>query len=118
MARSAKKVTSKLSTRRRAPVDEQAATELELYIENDGSLYNQKKSIIANLEKKIRKGIYDEAKAAKLWLYWVDAGARKYVREFGSGGTVDTIFNKPTRERVARELARRINPDAILRGDY
>ena len=115
----AKRVTNKLASRarQRAPIDEHAATELDLYMENTSELYPQKLAILENLKRKIGKGVYDEAKAAKLWMYWVDAGAKRYVKEFGSG-SIDTIFNKPTRERVARDMARYYTPDAILRGDY
>lgn len=87
----------------RAPIDQDAAHELDLYIENESSLYPQKRAILANIKKKRAKGIFDKKKAAKLWLYWVDSGARKYEKEFGSGG--GKIFNKPTREKVAEDLA-------------
>lgn len=91
---------------RSGPVDEHALTELDLYIENTSELYNQKKSILANIRRRIAKGTYDPALAPKLWLYWVDAGARRYVKEFGSG-RIDSVFNKATREALATELARR-----------
>jgi len=86
-------------------VDHHVMHELELYIENTSELYNQKKSIIANIVRRKQKGTYDPRPAPKLWLYWVDAGARMYVKEFG--GSVATIFDKPTREALAEELARK-----------
>lgn len=85
-------------------VDEHAQNELDLYAENTWELYNQKKSILANLQRKAKKGVYDHTKAAKLWMYWVDAASKRYRKEFGGGpGT----FNKSTREALARELADR-----------
>lgn len=93
---------------RSGPVDEHAQTELDLYAENTFELYNQKESILANLQRKAKKGTYDHAKAAKLWMYWVDAAAKRYVKEFDApGARIDTVFNKATREALARELADR-----------
>ena len=86
------------------PVDQTALRELDLYAENEGSLYNQKKSIIANLQKKKAKGKYDATKAPKLWAYWVDAAARQYQKEFGSGSP---IFDRATKNALAEELAKR-----------
>lgn len=100
----------------RTVADKTAANELELYIENESSIYNQKKSIIENIKRKMKSGRYDPKLAPKLWLYWVDAGAKKYVKEFGSGN-VDTIFNKATREHVAHGLARDYE-QRIRSGEY
>jgi hypothetical protein len=88
--------------------DPHAAEELRLYMENDFEIWegNQKKSILKNLALKMKKGKYDSAQAPKLWLYLVDAGAQKYVKEFGSqGDRVDSLFNKATRMQVASEMA-------------
>ena len=85
-------------------VDETALRELDLYSDNTFELYNQKKSILANLQKKASKGVYDPVKAAKLWMYWVTAAAQRYTKEFGSGSP---IFNKATKEALAKELAAR-----------
>lgn len=89
---------------KRSTLDPHAADELDQYIENTGELYNQKKSILANLQRKAKKGIYDKTKAAKLWEYWVTRGAQQYRKEFGGG---PETFNKATREHVATELATR-----------
>jgi len=88
------------------PVDTTAANELDLYAENTSELYNQKKSILANIRRKLASGKYNHALAPKIWMYWVDAAAKRYVKEFGSGN-VSTIFNKATREHLAHELADR-----------
>jgi hypothetical protein len=93
----------------RAPVDTHALNELDLYAENTSELYPQKKAILANLQKKAKKGIYDKTKAAKLWEYWTTAAARRYTKEHGAPhDTIDRLgFNKPTREALAAELATR-----------
>jgi len=98
--------THRVGTGRRhrvQPVDDVAKRELELYIENTSELYPQKQAIIANLQKKRAKGKYDPEKAPKLWEYWVDEGARRYQREFGSDSP---IFNRATKRALAEELAK------------
>jgi len=65
-------------------------------------------TILANIRRRIANSTYDHALAPKLWMYWVTAGAKKYVREFGTAGErVDSMFNKATRMALAYELANR-----------
>ena len=85
-------------------VDEHAARELDLYAENESALYGQHQSIIANIKRRIASGTYDAAKAPKLWGYWYEAAARRYVKEFG--GDVRTMFPKALRDHLSRERAR------------
>jgi len=67
--------------------DPDMARELELYADNDSTLYFQRrKPILINLSKKYKKGTYDIQKAAKLWRYYIDAALEKYNKEFGSRG--------------------------------
>ncbi len=82
-------------------------TELELYIVNDGDLYRQRaQPIMANLAKKMRKGTYDHAKAAKLWAYLADAGAQKYTKDFDARGASSYgVFTKADRVAVGKSLA-------------
>lgn len=85
-------------------IDHAAATELRLFIDNDGDLYRQQyQPIIKNLVTKQARGVYDKDKAIKLWLYLVESGAKKYVKECGSGEW-HQMFNVPTRKEVARQL--------------
>ncbi|MGH8906856.1 MAG: hypothetical protein ACRD0K_10155 [Egibacteraceae bacterium] len=88
-------------------VDETAATELTLFIENDGDLYRRQTiPILQNLWRKMQRGVYDHGKAAKLWGYLVESGAKKYVQEFGGPGDKwHQVFDVPTRAAVARSLA-------------
>lgn len=86
--------------------DEHAARELELFIDNDAQLHRSSfVPIIANLVRKMKKGTYKPAMAAKLWAYHIKRGADKYVKEFGSRGdtVADLGFNKTTRDRMAVE---------------
>lgn len=96
--------------------DTTAATELALFAANDGDLYrSQAQPIITNLAKKMSKGQYDEAKAAKLWGYFATSAAKKYAWEFGDRkpGTrswhqqsIDGngMFNAATRRFASAEL--------------
>lgn len=86
--------------------DEHASQELRLFIDNDGDLYRQQRVPIEdNLLRKKIKGTFDAAKSVKLWGYLVEAGAKKYVKEFG-GGKWNVLFSPATRRHVAEELAR------------
>lgn len=86
-------------------IDHEAARELELYVENDGDLYRQMvKPIQKNLARKMVNGTYRPVAAEKAWLYLMDAGAKKYTREFGTPGA--QIFSAATRRHVAARFAR------------
>jgi hypothetical protein len=86
--------------------------ELKLYIDNEGDLYRQQTTpIMKNLATKLAKGIYDRAKAEKLWMYLVESGAKKYEQEFGSQFTSERsgvpwhkMFSMADRKTVAKEL--------------
>lgn len=78
--------------------------ELKMYIINDGDLYRQRVvPMINNLQKKLAKGQYDHNMAPKMWLYLVDEGAKKYVRDFG--GNLQMMFPKKDRMVLAKDLA-------------
>ena len=76
--------------------------ELKMYIDNDSQLYNQRyMPIIKNLSKKMKKGKFDKKLAIKGFMYLVDAGAKKYIRDYGGSG----VFTKRDKLRVAAEFA-------------
>jgi len=76
--------------------------ELYLYALHDGDLYRQQReSIEANLQRKFNKGIYDREKAAKMWLYFADAAAQKYHKDFRCYGKWFVIFNIDIRRELA-----------------
>ena len=95
--------------------DESAARELDLYAENESALYNQYKSILENLKKKISSGKYDASKAPALWAYWYEAAAKRYCKEFG--GEVRTAFPAKLRKQLAEQRARDEYP-RIIAGEY
>lgn len=93
----------------RSKADETAARELSLYIENEYSLVgapnSQGKAIEKNLLQKIRKGTFDLARSEDAWMHLMEAGAKKYAKEYASPKDWSVMFNKATRELVAHEFA-------------
>jgi len=92
---------SKRVSRNRKPADADpiAARELLLVTENEYSLYRLHQDIEKNLLRKLKSGKYDHSKAAKAWQYWMDAGAKLYVKQYGGS------FSPATRAMAAREYA-------------
>ena len=77
------------------------ASELKLFIDNDGDLYRQRLvPIVKNIQKKMKSGKYDHKKAPKLWKYLVDDGAKKYAKEFPG-----VKFDRKVKDYVAQEFA-------------
>lgn len=69
------------------------ANELFLYTINDGRLYRRMtQNILDNLEKKIKKGVYDREKAVDLWYYLATEASNKYNEDFGYRFTVKQRF--------------------------
>lgn len=89
-------------------LDEHAATELKLYIDNTYELMgpgSQGDAIRKNLLLKIKSGTFDFERSVQGWMHLVETGAKSYAREFASPGEWSQMFSVPTRKAVARELA-------------
>lgn len=101
--------------------DESVVAELVLYADNEAKLYSQKKDILANVMRRVKKGTYDPTLAPKLWMYWVDAAAKSYAVEFDDPGergrSWSQMFPKAVREKAAQEIAEREYQD-VLNGEY
>ena len=67
--------------------------ELFLFCENEWKVYRQWESIKENLERKIKKGIYDSNKAIDLFYYLADNASKLYKSAFGGEFTVNERFN-------------------------
>jgi len=107
-------------TRKRiARLSSDEATELKIFIENDGQLYrSQFQPIQKNLITKMARGIYDHNKAVKLFMYLCESGAKSYIKQFGtSDGKWFEMFDKRARLEVADELATEFEDEAEL-GNY
>ena len=83
-------------------VDSDAMNELKLFIANDEDLYRRQfMPIVANIKRKIKRGVYNHEMAPKLWMYLVDNAAKKYVKEFGSPEQdVKDMFPKELRTEI------------------
>lgn len=99
--------------------DIHAATELKLYIDNDGDLYRrQTTSILKNLATKRARGEYKHDLAVKAFGYLTEAGAKKYAGEFGSSDQAwHKMFDAGTRKQAAEALTRDFEAEAAL-GNY
>jgi hypothetical protein len=61
------------------------AKELALHADNTEHLYKSSHiPIVKNLQKKMKKGQYDQGKARKLWAYHADRAAQSYAKEHGT----------------------------------
>jgi len=100
-------------------MDPHAASELELFIDNDGELYRQQTlSILKNLATKRAQGKYKHDLAVKAFGYLVEAGAKKYAKEYGSRDqSWHKMFDVATRKRVAEELTKGFETEVAL-GNY
>jgi len=93
-------------------IDKAMARELTLFIENDGNLYRQITTpIISNYAKKKVKGTFNKTNALKGLLNLVEAGRKKYIREFGSLGSQVSM---DTKKEIARNLYPLINEQASV----
>lgn len=104
-------------------LDEVAAKELYLWIENDGDLYRQQyEPINKNLTIKKAQGRYDHILAAKLFGYLAESGAKKYYADSvgrkvpGDRGWSE-MFPKKLRDAVAEELRDKFEIEHAL-GNY
>jgi hypothetical protein len=115
-----KKPYSKGSCRkvRRNPArqpDEAIARELYLFIENDEILLTRRyPQYILNLERKMKRGVYDREKAVKLFMYLADEASKRYSKQFGDGKT--HTADVPTRMLLAKMLRDRFESERKAMG--
>jgi hypothetical protein len=123
MARTKAKAKAKRkSPTHREPTDEQAATELVMYIENTSDLSpdgpsGQGRSVLLNALRKWRKKTYDPALAVRLFEYLTEAGAKRYAKEFDSEKNWSTMFNPATRHEAAKQLEASFR-SSVENGEY
>lgn len=92
--------------------------DLVLYIDNDGDLYRTVTvPLRRSLMQRRAQGNYDPDRAVDAYMSLVEAGARKYVREFDVRTPWGKAFPLSVREEAARDLARRFENEASL-GNY
>jgi hypothetical protein len=113
--RSAYEVVSEARNKIIETIDSHAAVELYNFMQNERDLERQKDSIIKNIVRKKKSGKYDHSKAPKLWMYWVDNGAKAYDKLYSSPGA--KTFDKDTRGSIAIQFANEYNAEIDL-GNY
>jgi hypothetical protein len=100
-------------------VDTIAATELELYLQNDGVIYRQRYLPVAqNLERHYRAENYDQGRAVVGMRHAVDAGAKGYACEHADGSAWFDLFDVPTRDAVALSLVLQLEAEWALGNSY
>jgi len=98
------RLPARTNTRRAAPADDHAVTELVLYAENTASIYERHiLPTIKSLATKLSKETYDKDRAVDAFVYVADAAAKQYNAEFGSGRGYGP-FTVATRRAAAAEL--------------
>lgn len=117
------KIAARKQPKHRESADEQAATELVLYIENTSDLSpdgpsGQGRSVLLNALRKWKRGTYDPEKAVKLFEYLTEAGAKRYAIEMGSSPKEwSTMFNPATRHEAAKQLEASFR-SSVKNGEY
>ena len=90
--------------------DEAVARELFLFIENDEILLTRRyPQFILNLERKMKRGVYDRERAVKLFMYLADEASKRYSKQFGDGKT--HTADVPTRMLLAKMLRDRFESE-------
>lgn len=99
--------------------NESMAEELALFTENDGDIYRrQTEPILKNLATKKASGKYDHDKAAQLFMYLTETGAKEYIKQHGSPGDVwHTMFPISVRRIIAAKWRDEFEQEFAL-GNY
>jgi len=83
------------------------ATELELFIDNDGPLYRSAvRPMLRSQCAKKAAGRWNKKRSITGWMHVVDAGAKKFTREENLPGPWHKVFPMAVRRQLAREYAR------------
>lgn len=82
-------------------VDQLLADEVVLTAINTEAQYRHHQAIVANLQRKRRRGVYDANLALKLWGQAVMGAIKHYRREVGPLGRI----NLATKWEMAKQLA-------------
>lgn len=110
------KGSSMSGSRLRGPTE---ARELQLFCENDGDLYRRQGTpILKNLITKMARGTYSHSGAVKLYGYYAESCAKKYVQEHGSPDQPwNKMFSVADRRAVAENFAKDFETEAA-HGNY
>lgn len=101
-------------------VNPYSSEELLMFIHNSHNFMegHVKKAIERFLARQMKAGQYNSAQAPTLWMHLVDAAAKAYIEDYGSGTElIDQVFTKQDRMQAAIELAKDFEK-AIENGDH
>ena len=98
-----------------AAVDKDVLEDLDVFMENTGSLDSKKMTIINNLKRKIESGSYDANQAPRAWMHWIEDGIKAYAREFSVNPR--SMFPMDLKNALADRLAKRYE-ESINNGDF
>ncbi len=88
-----------------AAVDQDLKEELNLYIQNEGALYQDRMTIVRNLMNREAQGKYSKTAAAKLWLHFIENKVvPRYMREFRIKEADDSYFPQDLRKQLASDI--------------
>ena len=88
-----------------AAVDQDLKEDLDLYIQNEGALYQDRLVIIRNLMHRVGQDNYDKTAAARLWAHFIDAKAiPKYMKRFRITEADDKYFPPALRKELASDM--------------
>lgn len=109
-----RRVTTK---RKRNP--EHEVRELILFAENSYALHGQYNAIMKNLSRKYKRGVYDPAKAAVLWKYWIDEAVKHYNKEILGGplSLRQSVFTVQDRKDAAKAMEKQERSE-VKSGEY
>jgi len=88
-----------------AAVDPDLKEELNLYLQNEGALYQDRMVIVRNLIHRLDQDNYDKSAAARLWAHFIDAKVvPRYMREFRIKEDDAKYFPPALRKELASDL--------------
>lgn len=114
------RMTTRRSHRSRTARDDgfsHEARELVLFIDNNYELNRQKDAFLSNVHTKMKRGVYDPTAAVKLWMYYVERGAKAYAKEFSIGTDWARMFPPAVRREVAKHYEAKERGE-IERGEH
>lgn len=105
---------------RKSPVNEDAKRELDLWVDNDEPSYKAMKDAEVAVAGVIcRKKTFDVDLAARVFERALQVGVKRYEKDFATPGEGTRMFNKSTRDALAKERAAdfKTRVNAYLRED-
>jgi hypothetical protein len=88
-----------------------------LFADNDEPLYRQKDAFLQNMARKMKRGTYNPELGKKLWQYYADRAAKRYVEDMRMSTPWNKVFPKKVREEAAADWEQR-ERESLKAGEY